>query len=343
MSHYTTELRFICENYAGLTESEGYGNVSDIIEKSRTQVFDFDFPIFDENYRSVLETKIIKHYYTREIGAETVGLWKHFLDRRMNEIMPYYNKLYESELLEFNPLYDTDYRINSQRDITHDEDTSHDDTRTDDLQNLRTDDLTNLRTDDLNTTRTDNLNSLRTDDLSSLRTDDLSSLQTRNLKTKAVTDDDYTHKDAYSDTPQGVLNGVIENTYLTNFRSVNDTDDTTVTTDETGTVKTDNTGTQKLDNTGTQSVDNTGTQSTDNTGTQTNTQTGTVKSNDTGTQNNKGTATRDFKNVDQYLESVIGKRGTASYSKLLQEFRDTFLNIDMLIIRDIADLFMNIW
>jgi hypothetical protein len=28
----------------------------------------------------------------------------------MNEIMPYYNKLYESELLEFNPFYDADYK-----------------------------------------------------------------------------------------------------------------------------------------------------------------------------------------------------------------------------------------
>lgn len=311
MSHYTTELRFICENYAGLTESEGYGNIADIIEKSRTKVFDFGFPIFDENYRSVLETKIIKHYYTREIGAETVGLWKHFLDRKMNEIMPYYNQLYKSELLEFNPLYDTDYKINSQRDITHDEDTSHDDTRTDDLQSQRT----------------DNLDTLRTDNLESLRTDNLSELQTRNLHTKAVTDDDYTHGDSYSDTPQGILENVVQNHYLTNFRRIVDTDDTTVNTDETGTLKTDDTGTQTTNNTGTQDTKNTGT----------------VTNNDTGTQNNKGTATRDYKNIDQYLESVVGKRGTQSYSKLLQEFRDTFLNIDMQIIRELAPLFMNIW
>lgn len=327
MSHYTTELRYICENYAGLTESEGYGNISDIIEKSRTKVFDFPFPIFDENYRSVLETKIIKHYYTREIGAETVGLWKHFLDRKMNEIMPYYNQLYKSELLEFNPLYDTDLRTNSQRDITHDEDTSHDDTRTDDLQSQRT--------DNLDTLRTDNLDTLRTDNLENLRTDKLSETQTRNLHTKAVTDDNYTHDDSYSDTPQGILENVAQNRYLTNFRRIVDTDDTTVNTDETGTLKTDNTGTQTTNNTGTQDTTYTGTQDTKNTGTVTN--------NDTGTQNNKGTATRDYKNIDQYLETVVGKRGTESYSKLLNEFRDTFLNIDMQIIRELSPLFMNIW
>ena len=57
------------------------------------------FPIFDENYRSVLETKILRHYYTREIGFETVGLWKHYLKTKLNEIMPKYNKLYEASIV----------------------------------------------------------------------------------------------------------------------------------------------------------------------------------------------------------------------------------------------------
>lgn len=105
MSKYTTEVRYICENYAGLSESEGGNDVESIVEKSRSKVFDFDFPIFDESYRSVLERKILKHFYTREIGEETVGLWKLRLNVKLNEIMPYYNQLYKSELLEFNPLY----------------------------------------------------------------------------------------------------------------------------------------------------------------------------------------------------------------------------------------------
>lgn len=71
-------------------------------------MFDFQFPIFDESYRSVIETKILRHYYTREIGLETVGLWKLKLNTKLNEIMPYYNKLYKSELIEFNPLYDVE-------------------------------------------------------------------------------------------------------------------------------------------------------------------------------------------------------------------------------------------
>lgn len=105
MSKYTTEVRFICEVNSGLNESVGYSKIEDVITGAIPKIFDFDFPIFDESYRGVLERKILKHFYTREICEETVGLWKLRLNTRLNEIMPYYNKLYKSELLDFNPLY----------------------------------------------------------------------------------------------------------------------------------------------------------------------------------------------------------------------------------------------
>lgn len=108
MSKYTTEVRFICENSAGLSKSEGADNVDSVLDKCWNKIFNFDFPIFDENYRQVLCRKILKHYYTREIAHETVGRWKLALNAKLNEIMPYYNQLYKSELLEFNPFYDVD-------------------------------------------------------------------------------------------------------------------------------------------------------------------------------------------------------------------------------------------
>ena len=98
MSKYTTEVRFICENSAGLSESEGADNVDSILDRCWNKVFNFDFPIFDENYRQVLCRKILKHYYTREIAHETVGRWKLALNAKLNEIMPYYNQLYKTQL-----------------------------------------------------------------------------------------------------------------------------------------------------------------------------------------------------------------------------------------------------
>ena len=108
MSKFTTEVMYICETYAGLEKSAGFDDVETVINNSYKKVFSFDFPIFDEAYRPILEKKILRHYYTREIGDETVGLWKLRLCNKLNEIMPYYNQLYKSQLIEFNPLYDVD-------------------------------------------------------------------------------------------------------------------------------------------------------------------------------------------------------------------------------------------
>lgn len=108
MSEYTVELRYICETYAGFKKSVGYNSIKAVIERSRSAIFDFDYPIFDYAYKSALETKILRHFYTREICCETVGNWKLWLENKMNEIMPYYNQLYKSQLLEFNPFYDVD-------------------------------------------------------------------------------------------------------------------------------------------------------------------------------------------------------------------------------------------
>ena len=110
MSNYTTQVRYICESVSGFTPSELLEKtVDEIISASREKVFNFDFPVYDEAFRPVIESTILLHFYTREIGAETVGLWQLYLCRKLREKMPYYNKLFESALIEFNPLYDTDY------------------------------------------------------------------------------------------------------------------------------------------------------------------------------------------------------------------------------------------
>ena len=108
MANYTTQLRTIVEMYSS-KERAGYSDIPKLIGEARTKIFDFPYPIFDESYREPLERKILMHYYTREICEETVGLWKLRLADKMNEIMPYYNQLYESELLKFNPFHDIDY------------------------------------------------------------------------------------------------------------------------------------------------------------------------------------------------------------------------------------------
>lgn len=73
MSKYTTELRFYCEEMAGYHESQDYNKINEIVEKASPKIFE-NFPIYDEEYRLPLECKILRHFYTREICAETPGL-----------------------------------------------------------------------------------------------------------------------------------------------------------------------------------------------------------------------------------------------------------------------------
>ena len=239
MSKYTTEVRFICESYANLTESEGYDKIPTIVEKARPKIFDFSYPIFDENYRRTLETKIIRHYYTREICCETVGLWKQMLATRMNEIMPYFNKLYESELLSFNPFYTVDYTRDFER-------INQDNTEDNVTRKLSGENSTNINS----TTVTDGVQakggSETKESLGSVNdtgniTDNGSSSNVRTLDTDKTSvsggadtelGHDVNHNtrwDIYSDTPQGALTNVQNETYLTNARKIVD--------DGTGTVK----------------------------------------------------------------------------------------------------------
>jgi len=63
-----------------------------------------DYPIFDESYRSTLNKKIIDRYWNREIGLETIDQFQWNMRRKMNEIMPYYNELYKSARITYDPL-----------------------------------------------------------------------------------------------------------------------------------------------------------------------------------------------------------------------------------------------
>ena len=98
MANYTIELRTILEN-----------NVN---------IFDFNYPIFDESYRAKFEENFINHFYYREIGFETISRFKHHLKTELNILMPYYNKLYTSQGLEQRILDNYDVTETFERNVT---------------------------------------------------------------------------------------------------------------------------------------------------------------------------------------------------------------------------------
>ena len=56
-----------------------------------------------------LASKIVNHYYLREIGQETIGLFKHYAKVTMTELMEEYLPLIYSSAIQYDPLVNVDY------------------------------------------------------------------------------------------------------------------------------------------------------------------------------------------------------------------------------------------
>lgn len=519
MSKYTTEVRYICEQESGLKGSVGYNTVDKVISDSIPGIFDFDFPIFDENYREVICTKILRHYYTREIGFETVGLWKLKLQTKLCEIMPYYNQLYESELIKFNPLYDTDLNTthvgekdsqldkndnrtelsNSNRETSGSENYNRTNSGTENsakeinqnenynktyneeennskggnksienqkISNEKIDENYNKTADNISISNFDELNNKignkqdsnsfseneskdtnkgetgiklenETNNTNKIENSDYAENSNNSEASSRTINNDTTnaknnqHYDLYSDTPQGALNGVDSEEYLTNARKIKDATDDVATSNtyENGTLTGENskfgsgrnnqneqaenvknetnsvssnenisgnksgsgsvltneneieskTGNNKNTNSENEDTSKTGEKNINEIGSEANryeeTETKNKSNKETEVNFNKyneGNTTVNasnedssrssnlndnenrntienkigkdvFNSTESYVLHVIGKQGGTSFSKMLKEFRDTFLNIDMDVIHSLSDLFMNIW
>lgn len=228
-------------------ESVGADKVDEVIANSWNKVITTKCEMFDESYRQVLFSKVLKHYYLREIGTETVGIWQMWMNTKFEEIIPYYNQLYKSSLLEFNPFYDVD--------LTR----SHEGSGTS------------------------------------------SGSTTGNVDTKVVGSVDVNgsstgkNYNLFSDTPQGALNGVDSEKYLSDARKITD-------------------------------------ESTNHNMTTSNSVSGSDSKTDSS-----GSST------ERWIETVKGKQGSANYSSLLKQFRETMLNIDMMVIDEFEELFMGVW
>lgn len=327
MAKYTTEVRNICESKAGLEESKGFNNIDSILNDSWNKIFTTQCTFFDDNYRPVLCKKILKHYYTREIGLETVGLWMLHMNRKLEEIMPYYNQMYESELLEFNPLYTMD--LHKSRSIMGTEAANESGAEAGTKNNT------------VNTTESDRQGG--TTATSSSGTAQSSGSGTNNKTTEVdgttnvdrALDKENTHKDAYSDTPQGSLNNVDTNAYLTNYRRITDDGDDR---EDIDTVVNEDTT-----ESGSDSYTESGTTSNTETITHGKTDSKTIAEQAALTTNKTTQKATNLSTTENYVESVYGNNGSYNFSRLLQDFRDTFLNIDMMVIEEFKDLFMGLW
>lgn len=237
-----------------------------------------EYPIWNEEHRAELNQKIIDHYYFREIGAETPERFKFYLNRTMREIMPYYNKLYETMSYEYNPIHNVDYT--EEYTISRDRD------RTDNSESSGT------------VSGTSNYSSEN-----STSGNSTSSVDTETNDKQRVVE---------VDTPQGVvgLDGFGEEVNYASKINFNKDDNNSSSTSE---------------------------------DTNSSTSSGSADSESSSTSEITGKNTSVMNEEETYQRHLKGNYGVKSSQQMIREERDLIVNIDMMIVHDLNDCFMNIY
>ena len=258
----TKTVKQICEEATGMTAGDGH-TWQEVIHQATPYIFDFQFPLHDPEHKEALEALILKKYFFREICCEDVEEWKLRLDEKLNEIMPYYNRMYAS----------FDYLVDIMNDVDYSREFSEQ----------------TGRTGKENTSSTQNTKN--------------KSMGSSVGKSNTADSAEGEAIGRYSDTPQGQLSGLMNDTYLTNAQRNTE--------EKASSSQTDTMNTSQ----------NNGESNTEGTF-------------DTDKQESGNR---------QYTEKVKGKMYSGSKPKIVMEYQKAIMNIDAEIVRALSGLFMNVY
>lgn len=209
MARYTLNLSEICQQVTGLDFNKMTGSafdrVDDIVNTAIPILISDRYDIFDNgDDKQDLLRRVLEHYWEYEVCTYTPSDFILRLNRKLNEIMPYYNQRYESTKLTFPIFEDTDYT-----------DTGSDDATNLTLENNKGN-TTNYGTDttdnqERGTTKTTNEHS-DTTTYGKTMTSEVDTDSAEGLIQAKRTDWDY-----HNDTPQGSISGIKDTDYLSSY------------------------------------------------------------------------------------------------------------------------------
>lgn len=75
--------------------------IRNLAGETHDKIFDFDYPLSNKVNRDDFECQILNHFIMRRIGQETFTAFQLFLENKLNEILPYYNIMFDS-LVDYN-------------------------------------------------------------------------------------------------------------------------------------------------------------------------------------------------------------------------------------------------
>ena len=315
MSTYTTEVRWIVETLSG-----GGDSIEKMIETARALIFDDYWTTYDPKYKTILEQKILRHYYTREIGFETYGLWKLKLNNELAEIMPRYNELYKAQEKMLEKLF-------TNTDLTESYKSSGSSTNSETGETNGTETGTENKT--ANGWNSDKTNG--TDTKSTTQNNTQASEQATTNTTTASGTNNGDSWQTSNDTPQGALTGLETGAYMSS--AVHNKNKTT--SESSTNASTSGTSKAQADTT----TDENGTSATTSEGKNGSSEENTkaAERSETRTNNTSGTTTSD------YIKTLVGKNGGESYLDEYNKFVDSYNNIDKMIIDELNPLFMGLF
>lgn len=327
--NYTSELRNYIEQQSD--PSLSLSN-KQLIEAGRTKLFDFEYPIFDEAYKGVFETHFIRKFYMRQIGFETFGLFKFQLETWLIINMGYFNKLFESELMEFDPLLDIKTettRSKTSTRIQNDVKTGNDSKVIDGETNVESE-----RTGTASKNENSNANNIENSTING------SNQGTQGKEENGSLVDDAFSRKLESTNPDNRLQltavngvGVIE--YANNIK-----EDKEINSKSTNNSESSNSSeTSSVDSAKEAFVNASNIEASTNHDNVVDNTTSNVTVNDT----KNDTLSSNITNIEDYLENYSGKIGKASFSNLLTEYRSTLIRIENSIFDEMNELFMLVY
>lgn len=303
-------------------------------ESGKNDIGLYNYPIHNEAYRPILNQKIIEHYYNQEIEHESIALFRLAMRRKMNEIMPRYVEMYKS-LINYDILRTVDYTTSttgSERATGTTDSTGRDTSTasgTETTGSTGSDSSTVMGTETSGTTGSDSSKTVGTD--TETRTGSEEGSATSNGTNAAQS------RVVNSDTPQVRLSGDADYaSSLADSTSQSTSDSTSSNTSET-TGKTDSsnesttTGTNKSDTETASSTTSSGTTKADSESATSSTASGTTAAN---------TETVSESDMEQVVH-IFGYQSSPAES--IAAFRNNIINIDLMIIEELRELFLGIW
>ena len=82
-------------------DKEEKTKIRNLAKATHDKIFDFEYPLSTKIEKSDFECQILNHFMMRRIGQETFTAFQLFLENKLNEILPYYNIMFDS-LVDYN-------------------------------------------------------------------------------------------------------------------------------------------------------------------------------------------------------------------------------------------------